>query len=256
MAISQVATQVGKAVGDNTTGVQRAFGSNVSLGSLITIVAGKWATTGSTDAFIAADCIKQAGTATIDTPTLDIQFEVTDGGDRYSIAVYSCLVTGAGSLTMRVQGAVAGSYLFLFTDEWSGTWDASRIDGTPAATGTATNSQTSASSGDTTSTAAALFIAGLCSNAGNSGYSMTALNSFTKAAEETDGSAHWVGAYGHRVVGSGSTLPSAWTIGSANQGWAAGIVAYKEATGGGTPTEQPYAKRLGGIPGMGLKGIW
>lgn len=233
MAISQVVGQAGKGLGDNATTVDRAFGSNVSSGSLITIVAIKWATTGSTDAYIAADCIKQAGTATISTPTLDKQFELTDGGDKYSVGIFSCLVTGAGSLTLRIQGMVAGSYSVLFTDEWTGTWDASRVDGTPAATGSATNSQTAANSGNTTSAGAALFIGGLAANASTSGYTMTAGNSFTNASTETDGTAHWVGAYAYRTVGAGTTTAAAWTIGSANQGWVAGVVAYKEASGGG-----------------------
>ena len=233
MAISQVASQADKAVANNTTGVQRAFGSNVSAGSLVTVVCAKWVTSGSTDAFVAADCIKQAGTATIDTPTLDKQIEIVDSGDRYSIGIFSCLVTGAGSLTMRVQGATAGSFLALFTDEWAGTWDSSRVDGTPAATGSATNSQTSASSGNTTSAGAALFVAGLAMNTSTASFSMTPGNSFSIGAQEQDGTANEVAAYAYRVVASGSTLPGAWTIGSTNAGWAAGVVAYKETAGGG-----------------------
>lgn len=248
MAIAHVSGQSGKAVASTGTGVQRAYGANVATGSLVTIGCIKYNSSG--DTFVAGDCIKQAGTATIDTPTLDHQRQFSDGdGGVIDVGAWSAIVTAGGSLTLRVQGALASTYLTLFTDEFSGSWDASRVDGTPAGNSSATNGQSAASSGNVTTASAGLIVGYLAISTASSGFVMTQDAAFTEIASEQDGTTNMVAEGIYRIVGSGTTDDASWVIGTGNVGWGAIAVAYKEASGGGggivIPVVQHHRRLMG-----------
>src|SRR5688572_25975197 len=105
MAIAHV--QSGGNFANNTTAVTRSIGT-VTAGSLIVVGGKKFSP--STDAFVAGDCTKSAGTATIDTVTLDRghNLDMAGGSGWGSAALWSAIVTGSGTLTMQVGGALAG----------------------------------------------------------------------------------------------------------------------------------------------------
>lgn len=240
MTIAAVGGQLGGQVADSATSVSRAFGSNVSAGSLIIVVCEKFAN--SQDVFVAGDCTKSAGTATLDTITLDKEVSVqADTSQWVHTGIWSALVTGAGSCTMQVAGAVTGSYLHIATGEFTGSFDGSRLE-TSNSNSTTSDSTTSAGTGNGTSAGAAMFVAGVAINTG-SNIAVTEDAAFSLIAEEQDGTAHVVGSAIYRIVTSGTTDEGSWTIGSANTGWCAALAVYKEAAGGATFT--PRATLLG-----------
>jgi hypothetical protein len=177
MAIAAVGSQAGGTNANNATSVSRAFGSNVSVGSLIIVVGMKFSP--SNDAYVAGDCTKSAGTATIGTVALDHSSNITTGGTNHAaVGIWSAIVTGAGSLTMQTAGAAAGSFLLIATAEFSGSWDASRLEAGVSNAGTGADSDAAGTSGDATSAGAALFIGGLSLET-NSGGTITPDAAFT-----------------------------------------------------------------------------
>src|SRR5262245_54821447 len=71
----------GTSTPNSTTG-SRAFGSNVTTGNKIFILAFRYADT-SDDAFIAGDCAKSAGTATISAVSLVAEENVSYNGTQF-----------------------------------------------------------------------------------------------------------------------------------------------------------------------------
>lgn len=223
------------AVVDNATSATKAFASNVTSGNLILIGCSRYAAGGNT-AFVAADCTKSAGTATIGTVTLDKQSNVASANPTQA-GVWSVPVTGSGSLTIAVAGP-AGSYFTMAIGEYSGTdVSGSRIDGTPSSN-TATTGTNPVTSGTTTSTGDALFFGVAATDYADNTYTPTPGNSFTNIGVEGDGSAHQTGIIARRIVtGAATTGLSESLAGSGTlNGWAAVVVAYKVAGGGGGVT--------------------
>lgn len=215
--------------GDNATSATRSIGS-VTAGQLVLVWGMKYSP--SSDAFVAGDCTKSAGTATIGTPTLDRQ----DGGDMGNGAygysgLWSVIVTGSGTLTMQVGGAATGSYLLIAAEAFNGSWDSSRVDGTPTGNLDIGNSISSMSTGNITTTGAALIAACVAIN-NNSAATITPDGAFTTVYEQETVD-HALGSAIYRIVSSGTTDAGDWTFtaldGSAGNGAAASIVAYKEA---------------------------
>jgi hypothetical protein len=230
MTIAAVASQAGKGLGDNATSMTKAFTNPVSTNSLIVIGAVKYP--GTSDVFLAADCTKSAGTATIGAITLDKQFQISNGASSFiALGIWSCVVTAGGTLTLQIAGMPSGSYGAVFTDEYTGSFDSSRVDGTPAQGGSYTASQTAASSGNVTTAGAGLIFGVLGVDTSSNPFAMTEDGAFTSVADETNGSAHMVGEAIRRVVTTGTTDAADWTIASSNAGWAAIAVAYKEVAG-------------------------
>jgi hypothetical protein len=229
MTIAAVAGQASGTLADNTTSISLAFGSNVSVGSLVVVAATKYSP--SDDAFVAGDCTKSAGTATIGTISMDVSANVNTASSNYAVtAVWSCVVTGAGSLTMQVAGAASGSYLLIGIDEYTGSWDASRLETSNTKTVAGTNSS-AADSNSVTSAGAALMVAGLGLN-GPGAIAITDDASFTSIYKEDSGD-HMVGSFIRRIVTTGTTDTANWTLSGTNDGYAAVIAVYKEAAGGG-----------------------
>lgn len=220
--------QGGGALGDDTNAVTRAFTTNVTAGSLIVVKGTKVTITD--DQFVAGDCTKSAGTATIGPVSLDVVAHVNYEGPGYlDVGIWSAIVTGGGSLTMRVAGN-SGDYLMLVSEEWSGSWDGDRVEDTASAT-TASNN-TSASSGNATSAGAAMFAGALAVSNNGGMHTITPDGAFTQVFEEQDEDLHTVGSAIYRVVGSGTTDSADWSL-SNNLGWAAVLAVYKEVSSGG-----------------------
>lgn len=228
------ASLAGGASGNNTTSVSRSMGS-VTAGQLVVVWGMKYSP--SADAFAAGDCTQSAGTATIGAVSLDR----SDGGDdnppgaanfMYS-GVWSCIVTGSGTLTMQVGGAVAGSYLLIGAEAFNGSWDASRVEAVNGATVT-TNDQLTPGTGNGTSAGAALFAAALQANTSDAS-TITPDAAFTTAYENETGTDD-NGSAIYRIVGSGTTDAGDWTLSTAGtvNGTAQSLVVYKEAAGGGS----------------------
>jgi len=228
MTITAIGGQAGGVSTDSSASTSRAFGSNVTAGTLIVVVAGK----DSGSAFVAGDCTKSAGTATIGAISLDTELRFDIGaGEFISIGIWSCLVTGAGSCTMQVAGA-AGTFWGLATDEYSTDvgWDVSRVENTNS-TGNATDDAASATSGNATSAGAALFMGGVDLN-GSGAITLTPDGAFTQIFEQEDGSLHSMFSAIRRIVSTGTTDSADWAITAAHRGSAAALVAYKEIGGG------------------------
>lgn len=229
-------TQSGGNNGNNTTSVSRAFGSNLAVGSLIVVKAAKFSP--SSDAFVSGDCTQSAGTATLSAFTFDRSRNQAQGvgGGHAAVATWSAIVTGAGSCTIQVAGAVSGSYLLLATAEFGGSWDSSRVEtgNDNGASLAATTGATSADSGSVTSAGAALFISGLQVNASTDSV-ITEDASFTLIYENQTGTDD-NGSFCYRIVSSGTTDTCNYSYtpqsGGTTTAWASDIVVYKEVAGG------------------------
>jgi hypothetical protein len=114
----------------NSSGaVTRAFQSPVTSGNRI-IVTGAMYTSSAVD-FVAGNCTKSAGTATIGTVTLDKYYNHATSG-YIGVGIWSAPVTGSGTLTMQVNNASSqGTIIGL--SEFIGL--ASGVDGTGSTAG-------------------------------------------------------------------------------------------------------------------------
>lgn len=210
----------------------------VTAGSLISVRISAFFTS---PTFVASDCTKNSGTATIGAVTLDR----TQADANEQAGVWSAIVTGSGTLVMAVA-TPAGTYGATAIDEFSGSWDSTRVEAVNSAQFT---TSTSPSSGNATSAGAAVFVSALAvdvsavitATPGGSGWATT--------FGGLDGTAHAVGTFGYKVAGSGGTEAASWTItGGTPVTSSAIIVAYKEAGGGGGSTDGPIGHYDGGIP--------
>lgn len=219
---------------DEAANMDQAFGSNVTAGNLLVVLVNKLNVTGSSDPFLLADVSKLSGTATIGTIQMDVDREfLYDGGSNYiAVAVYSALVTGTGSLTMR---SVLGSsqYGNISVVEYDGEWDASRVEDT--AEDDDTNSGVNPpTTGDMTSAGAALFVGALADvSTGGNDHVEDGAWSLIYEQNSTD---HMVGSFIDRIVGSTTTDAASWTAPANDNPWVAVGVVYKEAAAEGEYT--------------------
>jgi hypothetical protein len=181
----------------------------------------------SADAFVVGDCTQTAGTATLGTIALDKTNGGADGSVYGYAGVWSAIVTGSGTLTMQVGGAVAGSYLLIATEAFNGSWDAARVE---ASNGTDSDTSSPVSTGDATSAGAGLFV-GAMQNSSASASTITQDAAFTLIYENETGTDD-NGSAIYRIVGTGTTDAAEWTSTSLSVGFAS-LVVYKEAAGGG-----------------------
>lgn len=230
MAVVAVQEPTGLSV-DNATSASKAFSGNVTAGNLVIVQCWRY-NGGANTAFLAANCTKTAGTATIGTITLDKQSNV-GGSNPCQSGIWSVPITGTGSLTMAVAGA-AGSFFGLTVGEYSGLdVSGTRVENTNAST--ATSATTPGVTGNAASANGGLLCACIAVDTSNATSAMVVGNSFTKLFQATDGSTHQVGESDRRILSSGVTTQGTWTIVTLGLlGWAACIVAYKIAGGGGS----------------------
>lgn len=216
-------SQIGGTIADATSPNTRVLPNNVTVGQLIVV----GASSDGTAVFTAGDLTKSAGTATIGTVALDVTVNQTT--DQHC-GLWSVIVTGSGSLTLALS--TGGSFSITGVGVYDGSWDAGRLVGTNSAVGT---TSTTPSSGNVTSTGAALFVGVLAvGNAAN--VTLTQDTNFTSIFESPDGTAHEVGEIIDRIVTVGTTDDANWTIGAAPTRFAIALAVYKEAGGGGGTT--------------------
>lgn len=215
----------------SASNISKAFTVNVTAGNLIVVGCVRF-DAGSNTAFVAGDCTKSAGTATIGTIALDRQANVGTSS-AVQAGVWSVPVTGSGSLTIQVAGNAA-SYFVLAVGEYSGLdVSSSRVDGTPSGN-TSLTPTSPATSGNITSTGDALFFAVVAIDSDNVNTASVVGNSFTVLAQAVNGSATVPGEVDRRIVTGAATTQGSWTWTTASgRGWAAVVVAYKTAAGGG-----------------------
>lgn len=217
--------------------VTKAFAGNVTNGNVVFIKSGR----NSGTPFVAGDCTKSSGSATLGTITLD----KAGTSNSCGCAVWSAPVTGTGNLTMAVAGP-SGSFYFMDVAEASGV----DTSGSRVADANASFSNTGTTpgvTGNATSTGEAIFYSVIAVDTDNASSGLTVGNSFTPLAASTNGSADQVGETDLRIVLSGTTTQGTWAIPTTSEhSWAACVVAYKAAGGGGAIVPGPYFERLVG----------
>lgn len=243
------------ASGSNTGGSSASVsGLTVSVGQMIVVVAPIIYTSNQTPT--AADLTKEAGSATIGTPTLDKVISFDTGNAPYYLALgfWSVLVTGAGSLAVKITPNGGSAILANHLSVWTGDWDASRLESAPTIASSATDNQTSFPSASATCAGAALRIAGLA-------LLQTVNNTITKDAAFTlltkyeDGTSQVCGGAAYKIETSGGSLASTWTaVAASNYGWASGEIVYKQVassaiTGDGAATAAPMTASGSGARG-------
>lgn len=228
MTIAAVAGQGNGSKLNGVTGVFRNMANPVKEGSLLVFQAMKHSNT--TDAFLSADCAKNAGTCTLGPMTLDrtVQVDVGGGLGFCGMGIWSCICTGAGSLTIGITGQPSGSNMLIAVNEFTGSWNATRQEAGNTGS-SATDGDAAFSSGNATSAGAAVFVGGLALDR-NTGQTNTPDGAFTVIwtdALSTDCN----GSAGYRIVSSGTTDAYDGTQGTDNFGWTAGVQVYKEGPG-------------------------
>lgn len=231
MAITQVGGQNAGALTDSGTSVSKAFPAALTPNNLVSVVCAKFSP--SNDAFLAGDCTKSAGTATVGSITLDasVNFNYT-GANFLAVGVWSCAISSSGSCTIQVGGAAAGSALLLAIDEFTSPNGQITFDTGKTATGTGTSTAATASAAITPSTYNGLIIGGV-GTATSGATTHTPNSSFTQIFEEENGSLHMTGNAAYQVLTSGSATAS-WGLG-ASVSWAVAAAGYIEpaaSTGG------------------------
>jgi len=225
----------------------RDTSSNVTAGNLITVAAFIFENT-ATDACVAGDLTKTAGTSTVGTIALASEEEIDyDAGTGILKAcIWHVPVTGTGSLTMTVAG-IASSYYGVAIDEWSAStgWNstaASRLEDSDVGA-TATNDTSPAVTTAVTSANGALMIGVMAvTDDGASGaLTVTPEAAWSQSFEEQDDTTNVVGSVIYRIVTAGTTDAAEWTISPANNGWSSTVAVFIENTpdgGGGVTLEQ------------------
>jgi hypothetical protein len=215
-------SQAGGSIADATSPNTYVLPQPVSIGQMVSV---NIASDG-TGSFVAGDCTKSAGTATIGPFTLDKQ-QVNPSGQH--TATWSALVTGAGSLTIAV--ATGGSFSVTGVQVYNGNWDGTRVEAVNGANGT---TSTTPSSGNVTCAGPGLFVAVL--GVGNSALvTLTEDGNFTSINASLDGTGHEVGEIIDRIVGSGTTDDANWVISAAPTTTATQVVVYREVPSAAGP---------------------
>lgn len=213
MSFSHVAGQSKVGSGDSSATVALAFTSAVLLGSLI-VVCGQKSDSGGNVPFTAGNLTKTAGTSTISTPTLDNTGNFDLGTSQFNNnAIWSAIVTTAGTLTLTIGGMGGASFSFMAIDEFSSTGgvDATRVEQAPSPNQSATDNPPTGACNNGTSAGAAVFIGSLGSDASGDITSLTA-NNGTAIGSVILGGSHLIGAASYNVQAAGTTIAPAWTF--------------------------------------------
>lgn len=187
-----------------------------------------------TSALTAPTGSTQAGTATVGSYTT--KFSSTGvawaGGTIYEYIIYG-IVTGSGSLTVRVTATAAGTYMQVACDEYAGV-DSSPldVDGGETTGGITTPGTDVATDSITTLSANDLIVAVIGLDGGVTG--MAAGTNYTLLASDGTGSiSAFMSEFRILAEAAGSkTISWTWTIGDLN--WSQINVAFKPAAAAGT----------------------
>jgi hypothetical protein len=171
--------------------------------------------------WLAGNCTKSSGTATIETPSLARQQPNASG--PCAVAVWTAKVTATGTVTMQITGAGSTQY-YMAVDAFSGNFDtgANRTEATNSSTG----SSTAESSGSATSVGAALFLGGFAEFL-NGSTTHTAGGTYTLSNEEGNGASFMTGALEFSIVSTGTSKVADATIANSAQ-WTAVVAVLKE----------------------------
>lgn len=220
-----------------------AFGSNVTSGNTVIIAGGQ--TEAASDAWVAGDCTKSAGTATIGTPVLLASNNVNFQASIYArTALWLVPITGSGSLTMQISNGSSPFWTLIAGHEFTET-DSTAEDS--AAAGTATDN-TNADTGNATSAGNALFAAVVLTT-DETDPTVTPDGSYTEAHEESSGGGPVLN-FMYRLVTTGTTDSGSWTIGN-NKGWSCSLAVIAEDAAGGGGRIMGRLAGLGGLAGSG-----
>jgi hypothetical protein len=209
-----------------------ALPSNVAVDDLVVVLVTKYSP--SADAFLAADCTKAAGTATIGAVSLARNENRATGNLIYG-GIWYATVTGAGSLTMQVGGGVGGSAFLAEVIVFRSTLGAMSSD---QATGN-NNSTGAPDSGNLTMGGDGIRVAALATDTSAiTAHTLDATNGWTLLEEEEDGGSHMTGACAYALnIASGATDSAAWSAPSGGP-WALAYATFKEAAAGLTAAQQ------------------
>lgn len=183
----------------------------------------------------AGQVTQTSGGGTLGAVSLDVSAigNNGDGGFTFS-AQWSAIVTNGGTITATAAGFPSGAFLSISHQRIPSTvgWDGSRVAATNGQH-TATDGASALSTGNATSTAEAIFVAGLALNNG-AAVTVTTPGGWTAITNNGgNGASAEVLAHAYRIETSGTTQACAWTYtaldGSSYNGQAATVVAYQEA---------------------------
>lgn len=227
MTITRVASQQTGTNANNATSISLAYPVNVTNGNLLIISSGKWNPTG-TDAYVVGDISKSAGTATLGAfaQDKDDNFNWT-GTEWIASVVYSAPVTGTGSCTIQIAGALAGSYLQIALEEihsdMASTFSVEAKNANHATTG-------APDSGNGASAGAAIFCGSAIIDTATDGMAITEDAAFTLIYEDEQGNTDISYSAIDRIVSSGTTDSASWTA-PTTKPWTASLAVYKEVGG-------------------------
>jgi len=216
------------------TSVSKAFTVDVALGNIIVVVGMKYSPTA--DDFIAADCSKASGVATIGTPAMHIQraFNFT-GTEQQIIGIWSAQVTAPGSLTMQITGGLTSSAHNIGIGEYHSDVGAIAFDA--GQTNSNTGTGVDIDSGSVTTTRNGLIIGGMANNSSDNPENSTPDGAFTTIYEELNGAAALCSGAIRRIT-TGSVADSAsWTMTHTLKSWCAAVAAFVEPAPGGGETD-------------------
>lgn len=222
-----------------------AFGSSPGANTRLIIMAFSAEVRGtvSTD-FSAGSCAKTSGTAVIGAITLDKTLQVLDSGAGllHRAGIWSCICTGAGSVTFTLTTPGAGgpsSYWTCAGTELSDSGgSAPTIDNTASSSNGGVASSNPATAAITPSGFEALVVASCAfTGIGVNPDTITEGGGFTLIGETEDSTTTAVGSHIRKLITSGNATPS-WAL-AGSRIWTAAGVAYvgtSGASGGRAPS--------------------
>jgi hypothetical protein len=214
---------------DNAATIADSTASNVTSGNLVVFAVFGFSTVA--PAFVSGDVTQTAGTATVTDIRLDRTQEWEESTNNWlSVAIFSAVVTGSGTLTLSCA-LPTGSYYSSTLCEYStsGSWptSAARVADTDGQN--QTTATTAWTTPDVTSSGEALFVGGVCSNSSTNPTTYTPDAAWTEIIEETEGGADQPGTVIRSIVTSGTTDAASGTCSQTVQHTSA-VVVYAPAT--------------------------
>lgn len=200
----------------------------VAAGQLVVVWGGKWESTVQTD-FVAADCTKLSGTATLGVFTLDCADGVDAGGgtSHYS-AMWSAIVTAQGTLVVQIAADASTAYPNIGAAAFNGNWGTLRVEAFNGQS-TPTDNLITATTRNMTSEGPALFCASLLVN--NNALQTIAEDAAFTLLYEQESALLQASSFIYRIVSGATSDAGDWSLPAANTGGtsASGAV-YREET--------------------------
>lgn len=195
--------------------------SDVTSGSLLVVSCIRWRNGGNSNV-LPTQLDKLSGTATIDTPLLHY-WNTQIVNQRNGI--WSCLVTGSGTLTLRVTHPTTAFHGFLTVAEYTGgvDWTPARAYGAVKNNGSGT---TPTVGGLTTPAEGGIFFALMHSSLGSNA-AVTEPAGYSLLSEWEDGPTGEVHSVCDRIASGVDTQTPSWTVGTTSS-WYTGHLMFRE----------------------------